>query len=190
MSVLREFGARFVEPLASAVASLVLRGVVRLVDDSLRVPLYQVTTRRGDPTSDDVRAPGALGLGVRPVAGAEAVVLRVGAAAEHEVAVLLWDIRARPTGRDEGEVDLWDLGPALGTPTTQQRIRLRPGVGIAIAAPYGVDVTGDLEVTGGVAATGQVEGGTVRSGDGLTGTYPMGDGHTITVAGGIVTGAT
>jgi len=173
---LRDTLVRHVEPLASGLGSLALRGIVRLVTESTRSRQLQVTTRTGDPPDDEWQRE-ALGFTSRPVIGAECVVLRLGGAADHGAVIVVWDNRVRPTDSDEGESGIYDSGPALAVPTTQQRIRLRPGVGVEVTAPYGMDVTGALSGT------------TVRSGDGYTGTFLEPDtGKTLTFAGGVCTG--
>lgn len=187
MRSLREFGAAYVEPLAAGLASLAVRAVVRIVTESTKVRTVQTTQRAGDPPSDDVRHAEPLGLTSRPVVGAEAYILRIGASADHEVAIVVWDTRVRPVDQDEGETGLYDSGPALAVPTTQQRVRLRPGVGIEVAAPYGMEVqTGTLYGAGGFSAP--VLGAPAP---GRTGTFTdVPSGNTLIFSGGILVGGT
>jgi phage gp45-like len=131
VSALREFAARHVAPLQARVRALVRRGAVRLVTEASGVRLLQVTARNGD-APDDVRHVEPLGLVARPLVGARALILRLLGAADAQLVVTVWDPRHRPTDAAEGETGLYDCAVA---PATQDRIRLRPGVGVQVIAP-------------------------------------------------------
>lgn len=171
--------AAAVDDVRARLRGMVLKGVVRLVEEAAGVRLLQVTGRKGE-TFPDAQHWEPLGMTARPRDRAEALILQL--SPNLTIVVQVVDRRHRPTDQDEGEAGLYDCP---GSGQTQQRLRLRPGTGIEVEAPYGVAVTGDQDVTGALT------GGTVRSDDGVTGSFTEPDtGQKLTFTGGVLTGAT
>ena len=171
-----------VDDVRARAAGMVLRGVVRLVTEAGGLRRLQVTARKGE-VFDDAPHWEPLGLTSRPLAGAEAVAVQL--STDLTIIRAVVDRRYRPTDSDAGETGLYDCttpGPA------QQRIRLRPGVGIEVEAPNGVEVrTGTVYGAAGFSAP--VFGLPVA---GKTGTFTESGpgGQTLIFSGGILVGGT
>ncbi len=96
-----------IDRLTAMTRGLISRGRVRLVDDAGRAQSLQVEVHQGE-TDDDVEHLQPYGLTAVPLAGASALVVRVGAAANHPVVLMVEDRRYRITGLEGGEVALYD----------------------------------------------------------------------------------
>jgi phage baseplate assembly protein V len=114
------------------VVNMISRAVVVLVNDVLKGQALQVQTSATD-YCDNVERLQNYGFSSVPLPGAEAIVLHVGATADHPVAVVVDDRRTRPTALLPGDVVVWD--------TTGQRIHLT-------AARVVVQATGTIELAG------------------------------------------
>lgn len=137
--------------IAAALARLVTRGRVILVDDT--VDPYQRLQVRGlvGEVFDDVHRVQPFGLYSVPRAGAEVDLLEVGAARDHVIAVLVADEQHRPKGNPAGETGLHGEGYVA--------VRCAPSGDVTIEGPSGVRITvnagGDVEIDGGsVTITG------------------------------------
>jgi phage gp45-like len=169
-----------IAPLRAQVEALVLKGVANLITETTKARLVQVTLRADD--TPEVQHWEPYGFTSRPAAGAEVLVCNVEGSPDNRVALLIFDRRHRPTDSDPLEVGLFDSGVGAA----KQRIRLRPGVGIEIEAPNGVDVDGDVETSGDIDTPGTITGGVVTAGNGATATYA----NSVVVLDGIVVGGT
>jgi len=97
---------RVTAPLARRVRLMVGRGVVELVDDSLKMQGLQVTLLDGE-VRDGVERMQQYGFTGRPFKDAEALLVAVGGNRGHLVAVAIDDRRYRPKTLAEGEVALY-----------------------------------------------------------------------------------
>lgn len=105
--------ARALAPIRARIANLIVRGVVRLVDDSKRFQVLQ-TELLALETRDGVERWQAYGLSSRPHPDAEVLVLFPGGSRSHAIAVAVDDRRHRPTGLAAGEVVVYtDEGTAV-----------------------------------------------------------------------------
>ncbi len=99
--------------LRRRVAGMVVRGVVRLVDDALKAQTLQVEMP-GEDAPDDVEHVQPFGLSFRPAAGSEVLVLSVGGDRDYPVAVLAQNRDQRPAAEvAEGEGGLYQAGAYL-----------------------------------------------------------------------------
>lgn len=104
---------QLLRPLATQIANLVARGVVRLADDSAKLQLLQVGVGP-EETRDRVEHFQAYGFTSVPLAGAEVVVLFPGGRRDHGLVVASGDRRHRLAGLQPGEVALYtDEGDAI-----------------------------------------------------------------------------
>lgn len=97
---------KLVAPLERRVKLMVNRAVVNLVDDSQNLQILQVGLR-ADELLDDVERFGQYGFTSNPPANSEAVVVAVGGALDHPIAVAVEDRNTRPTDLAEGESCLY-----------------------------------------------------------------------------------
>lgn len=103
-------------PVARAMRSMVLRGVITLVNDAAALQLVQVRLRAmpqpsgaaGAEMADNLEVLGHYGFTSVPHAGAEAVVLAAGGVRAHGLVIAIDDRRYRLTGLEAGEVALYD----------------------------------------------------------------------------------
>lgn len=148
---------RVMGPVWRRLRLLVSRGVLALVDDSLKLQLVQVRLLGGEPAWAERFQ--QYGYTSHPHPGAEAVVAAVGGARAHLVALSVDDRRYRPKGLKAGEVRLYtDEGDEL---------RFKRGRLIAITAGSKLEVTAPEAVfncstsvtlnTPKVIATGDIE---------------------------------
>lgn len=87
--------------------SLVSRAVVHLVDATKKMQSLQPEVLK-DEVRDDVEHFEPYGFTAHPFAASEAIVLNVGASADHSVAIVVGDRRYRLTGLAEGAVAMYD----------------------------------------------------------------------------------
>lgn len=178
---------------------MVRRAIVRLVDDSGAVQRVQVDARAGEAVPDvDHLQP--YGLTGNPPVGARTLLLCVGAAFDHVVALVTGHVD-RPRGLGPGDVTLYS-GHA-------SRLDLRSG-GATVKGP-GLTVEGDASIRGSatiagsatvlgtlsaasVTTAGAVSAASLSAGGaslpGFTGTFRTGDvpPRVVTVVGGVITG--
>lgn len=158
---------RVMGPVWRRLRLLVSRGVLALVDDSLKLQSVQVRLLGGEPAWAERFQ--QYGYTSHPHSGAEAVVAAVGGARAHLVALSVDDRRYRPKGLEAGEVCLYtDEGDEL---------RFKRGRLIAVTAGSKLEVTAPEAVfncsasvtlnTPKVIATGDIEAaGQIRDGVG------------------------
>lgn len=97
---------RFTAPLAKRIRLMVSRGVVKLVNDSLKCQGLQVQLL-ADELRSGVERFEDYGFTSHPYENAEVLYLSVGGNRSHGVAVRVFDRRYRPTDMDEGDVCLF-----------------------------------------------------------------------------------
>lgn len=158
----QRFAQRMIGPLWRRLRLLVSRGVLKLVDDSLKLQSVQVTLLGDQPATAERFQ--EYGYTSHPHPGAEAIVAAVGGARAHLVALSVDDRRYRPKGLKAGEVCLYtDEG---------DEIRFKRGRVIAVKAGASLDVTAPVvtvkastsvtydtpifTVTGDIKANGQI----------------------------------
>lgn len=137
---------RLFGPVWRRLRLLVSRGVLALVDDASRMQSVQVTLLGEQPAWAERFQD--YGLSTHPLAGAEAVVVSVGGARAHLVAIAVDDRQYRIGSLKPGEVTLYD--------DQGQRVHLtREGIVIdGVGKPLSfincptVAMDGDLEVAG------------------------------------------
>ena len=103
-------------PVARAMRSMVLRGVITLVNDAAALQLVQVQLRAMPQPSgpaaaemgDNLEVLRQYGFTAVPHAGAEAVVLAVNGVKAHGLVIAIDDRRYRLSGLQGGEVALYD----------------------------------------------------------------------------------
>ncbi|MGD2215151.1 MAG: phage baseplate assembly protein [Gemmatimonadales bacterium] len=120
-------------PLRLRVTDLLRRAVVKLVDDSPAQGEVQLAgTGEGEDrdTADRVEHFEHYGLTTRPPVGSEAIVLHLGGASDHPVAVATAYREARPHPDDPGDVVLWDLDGQL-IMLRRTKIAIMPAAGNA-----------------------------------------------------------
>lgn len=94
---------QLLQPLRQRVASLVARGVVKLVNDVKKLQLVQLGVVAGEAV-DDVEHHQPYGFSSVPLAGAEAVLV---GDRSRPMAVVISDRRYRPVGGEAGEVCIY-----------------------------------------------------------------------------------
>lgn len=143
--------SKLLAPLRRRLQHLVLRCVVRLVDDSTTLQGLQITLLAGE-TADGIERFQQYGLSAHPHPGAEGVALAVGAKRTHTVVLAVDDRRYRLTGLAEGEVALYDdLGQQVHL--TRTGIELVSTQQVTLTTPS-VHCTGNVTVDGDVVASG------------------------------------
>jgi phage baseplate assembly protein V len=104
--VMREF-QKLAAPLARRIRLSVGRGIVRLVNDALKLQAVQVSLL-ADETQDNVERFQEYGFTSHPFPGAEAIVVCVGGSRDHAVVIAIDDRRYRLKAIAPGEVALYD----------------------------------------------------------------------------------
>lgn len=163
--------ARLLNPLRRRVALMIGRGVVRLVNDSLKLQGLQVSLLAGE-THDDVERFQEYGFSSHPHPGAEAVLVFAGGNRSHGLVIAVDDRRYRLKGLAEGEVALFD---DLGTKLHLKRggiIEATASTQITVTAPLAY-FSGQIQAAGHI--TDNVAAGTGRSMASMRSTY---NGHT------------
>lgn len=162
---------KLIAPIARAMRSMVLRGVVSLVNDATALQRVQVQLRAmpqpggaaAPEMVSDIEVMRHYGLTAVPLAGAETVMLAVGGVKDHGIVIAIDDRRHRPSGLQPGDVMLYDH--------RGQTVHLGAD-GITVTSPIAVTIdtpkvtlTGDLELTNGSISVPQ---GDVTTANGLT----------------------
>jgi phage gp45-like len=140
-----------VKPLATRIANMVARALVKNVDDSLKVQILQLGVL-ADETREGVERIQNYGFTSVPLEGAEAVLLSVGGRRDHGLVIAVDDRRYRLKALENGEVAMYDQ--------TGSKIVMKANGDIQLVPSSGkVALTGDLDVSGTVTATTDVVGG-------------------------------
>lgn len=139
---------RLLNPLRRRIALVASRCVITLVNDALKAKGAQVKLLAGE-TRDNVELFQQYGFSSNPLAGAEGVALSIGGDRGHLIVVATEDRRYRPTSGEPGEVTIYDHQGGSIRLLANGDIEISPASGKAI-------IYGDLQVTGGVAASGAV----------------------------------
>jgi len=143
--------AKVLAPLRRRLSHLVLRAVVKLIDDAHTLQGLQVTLLDGE-VADEVERFQQYGLTSHPKPGAEGIALAVGGKRTHTVVINVDDRRYRLKGLAEGEVALYDdLGQQVYLKRTG--MELISSQQITLNTPS-VHCTGDVAVDGDVVASG------------------------------------
>lgn len=147
-------------PILHRVKQGVLRGVVDQVDDDHLAQELRVRTFRGEVASRVENLAGVPGVTSITRPGAEVVLVHVGGMRDHAIAIAVADRETRPKGEGEpGDLILYHTA----NPAT--RIHVKADGSIRIVAGAGIDIEGDLRVTGSldvgsdVTAVGSVTAG-------------------------------
>ncbi|WP_046080447.1 phage baseplate assembly protein V [Halomonas sp. HG01] len=142
---------RLAGPLWRRIRLLVSRGVLKLVDDSLKLQGVQVTLLGGEPAQAERFQ--QYGITSHPHPGAEAVVAAVGGARAHLVALAVDDRRYRLKGLARGEMAIYD--------DQGQKVHLtRSGIVIdGVGKPVNFVNCPDVYMDGNLRVTGDVYDG-------------------------------
>lgn len=98
---------RLMAPYLRLCRMMVARGVVKLINDSLKMQEVQITLL-ADEVKADVERFQNYGLTSHPLPGAEAAVMFVGGSRDHGMVIAIDDRRYRLKGLAAGEVALYD----------------------------------------------------------------------------------
>lgn len=173
---------RLIGPVWRRMRLLVSRGVLKLVDDSLKLQGVQVSLLGDEPAWAERFQ--EYGYTSHPLPGAEAIVAAVGAQRAHLVALSVDDRRHRPKGLQPGEVCLYtDEGDEIRFKRGRV-IGVKAGTELAVESPLVTvtastkvvldtpltEMTGNVQVGGNIAATGQINDG-AGSMQGMRDTY-------------------
>lgn len=151
----------FMRPLYVRIQLAVGRCVIKVVDDSKLLQEVQLRALAGE-TLGGVEHFQHYGFTSVPHAGAEGVLVCVGGSRDHGLLIATGDRRYRLTGLAGGEVALHDdIGQVVHL--KRNEIEIVSAAHIQITAPV-VSITGNLEVTGAITATGDITDNTGGSG--------------------------
>ena len=168
---------KLIAPVRRAMGSMVLRGLITLVNDGAALQQVQIQLRAmpqpgsgpaGAEMSDDIEVMQHYGFTSVPHAGAEAVMLAVGGVKAHGIVIAVDDRRYRLKGMEAGEVALYDdLGNLvkLGRDT----LTINGATTVVVSAPQ-VQVNSPSVSLGGTGGKGvarigdSVAGGKIVSG--------------------------
>lgn len=162
-------------PLARRVRLLVGRGILRLVNDGLKLQGVQVSLL-ADEVHDNVERFQEYGFTSHPHPGAETIAVCVGGSRDHAVVISIDDRRYRLKGLGAGEVALYDdqgqvirlkrnkeihaygcdrlmADVAVETVVTCPLIRAVASSKVVLDAPL-VEATGNVHVAGGITCAG------------------------------------
>lgn len=115
---------RMLAPLSLKIKLLVSRGVVELVNDSLKCQGLQVSLL-ADESQDDIERFEDYGMTSHPFVGAEVLFISVGGVRSHGVVARVLDRRYRPTDMGEGDVCLYtDKGERVYIDSTGDVVNL------------------------------------------------------------------
>lgn len=143
-------------PLRRAVANMVSRAVVKLVNDAAGMQVVQLGLLAGE-TRDQAERFQQYGFTSVPLEGAEAVVVFVGGTRDHPLVVCVDDRRYRPKGMQDGEAQMYNhIGDYIHI-KADGSIKVVAAMKVDITAPL-VEITaplvtmsGDLEVAGDIS---------------------------------------
>lgn len=157
------------DSLRAAIARMFARGTVTSTDDSAS-PFQRLEARAlyGE-AYDDVERLQPYGLTSHAEPGAQVLLLEVGGARDHVVALLVADERHRPTGLAEGEVALHGKDFVAVRAKPNGDVVVEGGSG---AARVTVAANGDVTISGGAVTIGP--GTTIDGKDFLTHTHAAG----------------
>lgn len=148
---------KLIQPYARRIRLMVSRGVIRLVNDSLKVQGVQIALL-ADETHDQVERFQNYGMTSVPLEGAEGVFLSVGGSRDHGIVIAVDDRRYRLKGLKPGEVALYD--------DQGQAVHLKRGKKLHIYGSDEVTVeaavkvildTPELHVTGDITSDGDIK---------------------------------
>lgn len=173
---------RAIRPLKQMVQAMVSRAVVRLVDDSMKMQLAQISLL-ADEVREGVEHFQPYGFTFVPKAGAEAVVVFPQGNREHGIIVQVSDRRYRLVGLAEGEVALYtDEGDKIHFQRGRKihvetlTLEISAETKVEIISPL-VTMSGQLEVAGNIMGGVNIEavgnviaGGNVVAAGGVTST--------------------
>lgn len=149
------------EPIFKAIAllrvrlaNLVVRGLIRVVDDSKKLQIVQLSMLE-DEVRDDVERVQNYGFTSVPKAGAEAIAVCVGGRREHALAIVVDDRRYRIRNLTSGEVAVYNHTGAKIVFKANGDIEVTPQSGQKLKVLGSVDVTGTLTATVDVVAAGK-----------------------------------
>ncbi len=165
-----------IAPIARAMRSMVLRGVISLVNDASALQQVQLQLRAmpqpsgtpGMEVADNLEVLRQYGFTSVPHAGAEAVVLAAGGVRAHGLVIAIDDRRYRLTGLKAGEVALYDdLGNLVKL--GREALEITGTTKVSVTAPIVLVQSDTVQLGGeggqGVARIGDtVEGGVITSG--------------------------
>jgi phage baseplate assembly protein V len=126
--------ASLLAPLRARISSMVLRGVVRTVNDGAKLQEMKIGTL-GNSEHRRAERFQPFGLTGVPPVGAEAVVVYPQGNSDHPLVIACEDRASRPTGLSEGEVLLYSTGGA--------RLYLKADGSLRITSQDEVEVTAD-----------------------------------------------
>lgn len=150
--------AAWMRPLTARVRNFARRGLVRMATESTKLRELQVQTGPRE-LRDRVEHFEPFGFTSRPRAGAEAVVLNLGADRAQSVAIVVADRRYRLQGLADGDVAIHSDAGARVVLRSGGRIEVYATERVTVTAPT-LALVGNLEVDGNIVASGDVEDGT------------------------------
>ncbi len=121
-------------PVATRMANAIVRGVVQLVDDSVKQQLIQIGALAGE-TIDATEHFQPYGLSSVPLPGAETVTIFPNGDRGHPLTVAVSDRRYRPTGGVAGEVTLHNHVSARLILKADGTVEIRSASGTATRLP-------------------------------------------------------
>ena len=140
--------------LAQRLRLIVSRGVVELVNDTLKMQSMQVTLL-SDETQDDVERFQDYGITCVPFDDAEVLVMSVGGDRSHAVVVRADDRRHRPKGLVAGDVCLYtDKGERVYLDRVADIVHLGDKSGAAFVSRIGDKTTSDTTMSTWMTAVG------------------------------------
>lgn len=163
----RRVWQRLTGPIWRRIRLLISRGVVKLIDDSLKMQKVQITLLGGEPAWMERFQ--NYGFTAHPHPGAEAVVGAVSGSRGHLVALAIDDRRFRLKSLKEGEVAMYDdLGNVIVF--ERDKIRVQAVQHLEVTAPTchisattthdgNVTINGNVVVNGDINATGDITDG-------------------------------
>lgn len=169
---------RLMGPVWRRIRLLVSRGVLKLVNDSLKLQGVQVSLLGGEPAWAERFQ--EYGYTSHPHPGAEAIVAAVGGARAHLVALAIDDRRYRVKQLAPGEVAMYDdLGNVIVF--KRDKIQVEAVQHLEVTAPTchitattthdgNVTINGNVQVAGNITASGDITDG-VGSMQGIRDTY-------------------
>lgn len=118
-------------PHATRLANMIARGVVQLVNDGKKMQLVQIGALANETVEGDKGAEHfqAYGFSSVPLVGAEHVTIFPTGDRGHPLVIVVADRRYRPTGREPGEVTVYNHTGASMTITKDGDIVARPAAG-------------------------------------------------------------